>query len=129
MLEVQPNKFRTSQPSSFSPSKKNSAESSNLFVRHMNNGKDPSENERTVEGNFSGLKNGYKAYEQLLKIAVANILIEMLMITNKKRSQSFTLNVSRLDLDRSPVIEEQEDSSSPSPELLKYKFQNIILKS
>jgi len=58
-------------------------------------------------------KGTLKAYKSLLKTAIGKILIEIITIYMKKGVQPYTLNVSHLDLDKSPVIEEQDESTSP----------------
>jgi len=89
------------------------ASSSSLLAKYAPSRRDSSA-EVSYEEGAPVSKSILKAYKSLLKTAIGNILIEMLVVYMKKGVQPYTLNISHLDLDKSPVIEEQDESVSPS---------------
>ncbi len=91
--------------------------------KHLSlSGKVPSHDDSIIIATKSNLQ----AYKGLLKTAVGSTLVEILAKYNSKGT-AYTLNISHLDLDKSPVIEEKDESNSPAKDPLEYNKSMIIL--
>ena len=90
-------------------------------------GKDSLDSSQMDEAMGIITKNTLRVYERLIKVAVGHALVDTLTHFSKKKSPSFTLDVSRLELDKSPLMEDTEENRPNDQGVILYiKFVDVI---